>query len=240
MGPGATNLVNGVANAFLERAPLLVISAQVATSMAPSSRISGSTWRRLFRPITKWSHTLTGTDTAATVQRALDLTVEGRPGPVYLALPGDVARMEEPAAATRSDPYQTLPADAPTSADVDRAARMIAEARTPLAVVGIGLDPIASAAQPPPLARRRPDPRRGHPQGEGPRPGGSPALRGHLHRHGGRPPLLQLGPGGRPPDRNRVRSHRGDPPLLSGTPLPLRGRVRRGRAGLRPGAGAGR
>jgi acetolactate synthase-1/2/3 large subunit len=144
VGPGATNLVNGVANALLERAPLLVISAQVATSMAavlPHQRVD---LEGLFRPITKWSQTLTGTDTAATVQRALDLTVEGRPGPVYLALPGDVARMQEPAAAYHSEPYQTLPAIAPTSAEIDRAARMIAEARTPLAVVGIGLDPIAS------------------------------------------------------------------------------------------------
>jgi acetolactate synthase-1/2/3 large subunit len=143
VGPGATNLVNGVANALLERAPLLVISAQVATSMAavlPHQRVD---LEGLFRPITKWSQTLTGTDTAATVQRALDITVEGRPGPVYLALPGDVARREEPAAVPRSGPSPTPPAIAPTSAEIDRAARMIAEARTPLAVVGIGLDPIA-------------------------------------------------------------------------------------------------
>lgn len=143
VGPGATNLVNGVANAYLERAPLLVISAQVATSMAsvlPHQRVD---LEGLFRPITKWSHTLTGKDTAATVQRALDLTVESRPGPVYLALPGDVARMDE-ALADPDGEYHSPPTAAPSPADVDRAARMIAEARKPLALVGIGLDPAAS------------------------------------------------------------------------------------------------
>ena len=144
VGPGATNLVNGVANAFLERAPLLVISAQVATSMAPVLPHQRLDLEALFRPITKWSHTLTGKDTATTVQRALDIAVEGRPGPVYLALPGDVARMEEPAPDPQFDPYQTPPPLAPTASDVECAARMIAEARKPLALVGIGIDPIAT------------------------------------------------------------------------------------------------
>jgi acetolactate synthase-1/2/3 large subunit len=144
VGPGATNLVNGVANAFLERAPLLVISAQVATSVAPALPHQRVDLEGLFRPITKWSHTLTGKDTATTVQRALDIAVEGRPGPVYLALPGDVARMEESAPDPQIGGYQAPPAIAPTATAVDRAARMIGEARKPLALVGIGLDPAAS------------------------------------------------------------------------------------------------
>ena len=144
VGPGATNLVNGVANAYLERAPLLVISAQVATSMAPVLPHQRVDLESLFRPITKWSHTLTGKDTAATVQRAMDLAVEARPGPVYLALPGDVARMDEAALDPGHGKYQSPPVPAPSPPDVDRAARMISEARKPLALVGIGLDPIAS------------------------------------------------------------------------------------------------
>jgi len=144
VGPGATNLVNGVANAFLERAPLLVISAQVATSVAPVLPHQRIDLESLFRPITKWSQTLTSKDTAATVQRALDLAVEGRPGPVYLALPGDVARMDEAATDPGRGEYQSPPTPTPSPADVDRAARMISEARKPLALVGIGLDPTAS------------------------------------------------------------------------------------------------
>ena len=145
VGPGATNLVNGVATALLERAPLLVISAQVATSLAPVLPHQRVNLEELFRPITKWSSTLTGKETAATVQRALDLTMEGRPGPVYLALPGDIARREEPISGPAGRPlhWSSLPLRAGPSTDaVQRAARMISDARQPLAVVGIGLDPM--------------------------------------------------------------------------------------------------
>ncbi len=146
LGPGATNLVNGVANAYLERAPLLVLSAQVSTNLAgvlPHQRVD---LEALFRPITKWSHTLTGEDTAAAIRHAVELTTDGRPGPVYLSLPNDVARREDRASgssaysrsgAPRQEPTGTLP-----SADLSRAARMIEEAKRPVAILGIAQDPL--------------------------------------------------------------------------------------------------
>jgi acetolactate synthase-1/2/3 large subunit len=145
LGPGATNLVNGVANAHLERAPLLVISAQVSTTIAPVLPHQRVNLQDLFRPITKWSETLTGADTSETVQRALDLTIEGRPGPVFLALPSDIARREEPAAPVHagSSPQVSrplLPPPIPTASSIARAVKMISDARRPLAVAGIGLD----------------------------------------------------------------------------------------------------
>ena len=138
LGPGATNLVNAVSNAWLERAPVLVISAQVPTATAsilPHQRIE---LEALFRPITKWSHTLTGRDTRAAVEHALRLSQDGRPGPIYLALPSDVAREQEDASAATATPDTTGLSAAP---DVTRAARLISEARRPLAVVGPALDP---------------------------------------------------------------------------------------------------
>lgn len=147
VGPGATNLVNGVANAFLERAPLLVISAQLPTELSPILPHQRVDLEDLFRPITKWSHTLTGVNTAAIVQRALDLTTEGRPGPVYLSLPSDVARQEErsatlpPGQIATQAPLPLAGRKAPP-ADLARAAQMISQAKRPLAMVGIGLDPM--------------------------------------------------------------------------------------------------
>jgi acetolactate synthase-1/2/3 large subunit len=144
LGPGATNLVNGVANAYLERAPLVVISAQVPTTAAPVLPHQRVSLPDLFRPITKWSQTLAGADAGATVERALDLTSAGRPGPVFLALPSDVARQEATGAGSRVDlppqcelPLSTLP---PAGFALARAARMISQARRPLALVGIALD----------------------------------------------------------------------------------------------------
>jgi acetolactate synthase-1/2/3 large subunit len=146
VGPGATNLVNGVANAFLERAPLLVISAQLPTELSPILPHQRVDLEELFRPITKWSHTLTGVNTAATVQRALELTTRGRPGPVYLSLPSDVARREERSAAAAPGARAVesplpLEQDGKLTGDLPRAAHMISQARRPLAMVGIGLDP---------------------------------------------------------------------------------------------------
>lgn len=147
VGPGATNLVNGVANAFLERAPLLVISAQLPTDLSPILPHQRVDLEDLFRPITKWSHTLTGVNTASIVQRALDLTIEGRPGPVYLSLPSDVARQEE---RSSTEPTGQVGTQAPLPlvghseppGDLARAAQMISQAKRPLAMVGIGLDPM--------------------------------------------------------------------------------------------------
>jgi acetolactate synthase-1/2/3 large subunit len=147
VGPGATNLVNGVANAYLERNPLLVISAQLPTELSPILPHQRIDLEDVFRPITKWSHTLTGADTAATVQRALDLTVEGRPGPVYLCLPSDVARQEDRSSGSFPDERSSRRNSPPEgrevrSAEVAEATRMIASATRPLAMAGIGLNPI--------------------------------------------------------------------------------------------------
>jgi len=148
VGPGATNLVNGVANAFLERAPLLVLSAQLPTDLSPILPHQRVDLEDLFRPITKWSHTLTGVNTAATMKRALDLTTEGRPGPVYLSLPSDVARREDRTDASPPDDHPRQATLFPpgregaATGDLPRAARMIGQATRPLAMVGIGLDPM--------------------------------------------------------------------------------------------------
>ncbi len=148
LGPGATNLVNGVANAYLERAPLVVISAQVPTTAAPVLPHQRVNLPDLFRPITKWSQTLTGADAGQTVERALDLTTAGRPGPVFLALPSDVARQEATVSDGRADlaPQGDLPLSnlVPAGSALARAVRMISEARRPLAVAGIGLDMLKS------------------------------------------------------------------------------------------------
>jgi len=150
VGPGATNLVNGVANAWLERAPLLVISAQLPTDLSPILPHQFIELESLFRPITKWSTALTGLDTAGTVQRALELTVEGRPGPVYLSLPSDIARRQDrPAPKGQGGAQSTLPSNdrASRQAGLEQARGMIAGAGRPLAMVGIGVNPL-TARQP--------------------------------------------------------------------------------------------
>src|ERR671931_1335889 len=98
LGPGALNLTLGVANAYLDRSPLIAITATTSTAAQAYATHQQLDLNAVFRPFTKCTLTLDGVNTAATVQRAWRLTLEPRFGPVHLALPSDVARQTDRAA----------------------------------------------------------------------------------------------------------------------------------------------
>jgi len=94
LGPGATNLVTGIAHAYLDRAPVIALSGQL-----PAERYEIATHQRLdlkalFAPITKWQATINVTNAAAVVERAFRVAGRVRRGPVYLEVPSDVPRQE--------------------------------------------------------------------------------------------------------------------------------------------------
>jgi acetolactate synthase-1/2/3 large subunit len=151
LGPGAMNLTLGVANAFLDRSPMIAITASHATAAAPFATHQNLDLNAVFRPFTKQTTTLTGRDTAATVRRAWRTAVEPRFGPVHLALPSDVARKEEqqtedPASVDLTPP----PLPSPDPRAVRRIVDAIKAARRPIAILGLDLDPATA----PPAVRR--------------------------------------------------------------------------------------
>src|SRR5437899_644369 len=94
LGPGATNLVTGIAHAYLDRAPVIALSGQL-----PAERYEVATHQRLdlkglFAPITKWQATVSAANAAAVVERALGVATRARRGPVYLEVPSDVPTQE--------------------------------------------------------------------------------------------------------------------------------------------------
>jgi acetolactate synthase-1/2/3 large subunit len=91
LGPGAMNLTLGVANAYLDRSPMIAITAATAESARPYATHQQLDLNAVFRPFTKDTVTLDGIDTAAKVRRAWRTALEPRRGPVHLALPSDVA-----------------------------------------------------------------------------------------------------------------------------------------------------
>jgi acetolactate synthase-1/2/3 large subunit len=121
LGPGATNLVTGVAHAFLDRAPVIAFSGQL-----PAERYEIATHQRLdlkdlFGPITKWQATLSSTNAPAVIERALRVVQRPRRGPVYIEVPSDVPTQEivdvalprfetEPLAAIDEDALRTAEA----------------------------------------------------------------------------------------------------------------------------------
>jgi acetolactate synthase-1/2/3 large subunit len=140
LGPGATNAVVGIAHAYLDRGPVLIFTAQKQDSLLPDYTHQVIDQHALFAPITKATVKL-GPDQAATaVAKALALTVKGRPGPVHLQLSNEDAALETgdvTAEVARVQPA-TIPADA---TDLEQAIRHITQARRPLLVAGLGLEP---------------------------------------------------------------------------------------------------
>jgi acetolactate synthase-1/2/3 large subunit len=143
LGPGATNLVTGVANAWLDRAPLLAVTAQI-----PSAAIQTMTHQRLplnqmFSTITKGSFCVGDTDTLELMSQCMDLAAAPRPGPVHLSLASDVALKECVERATPdSAPVQKSEASAAVADIVDR----LKAAARPLVLIGLGATPAAAAA----------------------------------------------------------------------------------------------
>jgi acetolactate synthase-1/2/3 large subunit len=145
------NLTLGVANAYLDRSPLIAITATMSTASAPYATHQQLDLNAVFRPFTKQTITLDGVNTAATVRRAWRTTIEPRFGPVHIALPSDVARQPDRQA---EDPATiSLTPDAPPPPSADAVARMadeIARARRPVLILGLDLNPYVD----PPAVRR--------------------------------------------------------------------------------------
>ena len=135
LGPGATNLVTGVAQAYLDRSPVIALSGQL-----PADRYELATHQRLdlgalFAPITKWHARVTAANADDMIARSLRVSVRPRPGPVFLEIPSDVPLQEA----------RQRPADMPAVARAagfsagagQAAARLLAESRRPLILAGL-------------------------------------------------------------------------------------------------------
>jgi acetolactate synthase-1/2/3 large subunit len=138
LGPGAVNMTLGVANACLDRSPLIAITACHALAASPYATHQNLDLNAVYRPFTKLAITLDGLDTAARVRRAIDTSLAPRRGPVHIAIPSDVSRREDPAG--MGAPQPALPKAEP-SGSLDAVAEALRAARRPIAILGLDLDP---------------------------------------------------------------------------------------------------
>ena len=151
VGPGAVNLGLGVSNAFLDRSPVVAITADLSTTLAPHFPHQRLPLGRLFGAITKASATVDGRGTGDLVRRAIGLAASPPPGPVHLALPSNLAAAPS---APGESPVDLAPSRATAApAQADDPASALAEARDllegaerPLVVVGLGCQPRDAAA----------------------------------------------------------------------------------------------
>lgn len=145
LGPGAVNMTLGVANAYLDRSPLVAITASLATSSEPYATHQHLDLNAVYRPFTKHTVLLDGQDTEAKVRRALDESTTLRMGPVHIALPSDIgrSRSKESAAVAGDSPAETRTAP---QAEIETVAAALSAARRPVLIVGLDVDPTTETA----------------------------------------------------------------------------------------------
>src|SRR5256712_2593998 len=135
LGPGATNLVTGIAHCYLDRAPVLAFTGQLPADRYEITTHQKLDLRALYAPITKWQARLTARNAASVVDRGLRVALAPRKGPVYIEVPSDGPRHEASAVSRQPTPVGPQPALDPGS-ERQAAALLRARAR-PIGIVRI-------------------------------------------------------------------------------------------------------
>ncbi len=139
LGPGATNATVGLAHAYLDRAPVILITAQKPDPLLPDYTHQVVDLQAIFRPITKATIKVNAQNAATALRDALALATEGRPGPIHLQLSNEDAAQSAIDAAQNT---QSTPAPTPQSpAAIAQAIELFSRARKPVIIVGLGLEP---------------------------------------------------------------------------------------------------
>lgn len=138
LGPGATNLITGVADANMDRAPMLVLTGQGATTRLHKESHQIMDVVAMFRPVTKWATTILAPETIPEiVRKAVRLARSEKPGAVLLELPEDVAEHKVSDKSKPMSPKRFRRA-APIDTVVEQALSLIATAKRPVILAGNG------------------------------------------------------------------------------------------------------
>ena len=137
-GPGATNLVTGIATAYMDSVPLVAITANVAVPLLGKDSFQEIDIAGVAMPITKHSFIVKNiADLAPTIRRAFKIAQTGRPGPVLVDITKDVT-----AAVTEYEKQEIAPisrsVEKITDKDIDAALALICSAKKPMVFVGGG------------------------------------------------------------------------------------------------------
>jgi len=136
LGPGATNLITGVADSNMDRAPMLVLTGQGSTDRLHKESHQIMDVVSMFKPVTKWATTILNPDTIPEiVRKAVRVARTEKPGAVHLELPEDIASME-------TDEVPIVPRrfrrSVPDAKIVDEAFAMLEQAKRPIILAGNG------------------------------------------------------------------------------------------------------
>jgi len=144
-GPGATNAVTGLTDALLDSIPIVCLTGQVPTHLIGNDAFQEADTIGITRPCTKHNYLVRDVDQLAeTVHEAFYVARSGRPGPVVIDLPKDVAmakgRYSSAPRGVRRQQHKTYhPRTSPDASKVEAAVRLMANAKKPLFYTGGGV-----------------------------------------------------------------------------------------------------
>jgi len=186
-GPGATNLVTGIATAMLDSIPIVCITGQVSSKLLGTDAFQEIDITGITLPITKHNFLVTRPeDIAPTIRKAFQIAVAGRPGPVLVDITKDAQQASAPfdfaaAAPAAHRPHPMLRAEANS---IEQAAELIAAAKRPVILAGHGVLISEAESQLLAFAERRQIPVASTLLGLGCFPTGHPLALGMMGMHG--------------------------------------------------------
>jgi acetolactate synthase-1/2/3 large subunit len=138
-GPGAANMVNGVAHALLDRAPLIAITDAYSRPTYETGLRQRINQQAVYAPLVKWSTTIDAKAVRQQVRRAMRTTTAAPPGPVHFELPQSETTREAGDYVAEPPLKPNLIAPRPDRADLEPALDLLRRARRPILMVGLGV-----------------------------------------------------------------------------------------------------
>jgi len=141
LGPGATNLLTGVADAYLDHAPLVTITGQASLNRRHKESHQYIDAIAMFKPVTKWNASIPHADVIPeAVRKAFKIAQTEKPGATHLELPEDVAeQLIADETALRPLAVQAPVMPEPSPSQVQRAVHAISGAKRPVILAGNGV-----------------------------------------------------------------------------------------------------
>ncbi|MDA3893268.1 MAG: biosynthetic-type acetolactate synthase large subunit [Salinivirgaceae bacterium] len=140
-GPGATNLITGIADAYMDSTPLVCITGQVFSALLGTDGFQETDVVGVTMPVTKWNYQVTkAEEIPEAIAKAFYIACSGRPGPVVIDVTKD-AMMNKCDYSYKRCKYirSYIPEPRVNNVQIEAAAKLINEAKKPLAVVGQGV-----------------------------------------------------------------------------------------------------
>lgn len=182
-GPGATNLVTGIATAYMDSIPIVAITCNVGVSLLGKDSFQEIDITGITLPITKHNFIVKDVNNlAATIRKAFAIAKKGRPGPVLIDIPKDVTANK--AEYVKEKPVTVEPSQNICETQLDTAVEMIKEAKKPYIFVGGGAILSGASEELYTFAKKVDAPVTDSLMGKGAFPGTDPLYTGMLGMHG--------------------------------------------------------